>query len=59
MLNPAAAFGDVLVRRLRAAGMRFDDDVDLEALPGAPDGEAEAAAALRGVSEAPRGWGSC
>ena len=40
--TPSAAFGAVLVERLRAAGMGFDDQVDLAALPGEPDAQAEA-----------------
>mmetsp|Transcript_30923 Transcript_30923/g.51202 ORF Transcript_30923/g.51202 Transcript_30923/m.51202 type:complete len:418 (+) Transcript_30923:49-1302(+) len=36
-LTPAAAFGDVLVKRLKTAGMCFEDDFDLSTLPGEPD----------------------
>jgi short subunit dehydrogenase-like uncharacterized protein len=42
VLTPAAALGDVLIRRLRGAGMRFDEEFDPAALAGEPDEEAEA-----------------
>ena len=37
VLTPAAAFGEVLVRRLRDAGLGIDDDVDVASLAGEPD----------------------
>ena len=42
MLTPASALGDVLIGRLAAAGIGFDDAPDLSALPGSPDEEEEA-----------------
>lgn len=45
VLTPAAAFGEVLLERLQAAGMQVDEEVDLAALPGVPDKDAERAPA--------------
>ena len=35
--TPASALGPALAARLDAAGVRFEDDYDLAALPGEPD----------------------